>query len=472
MDKIPCSSEEKPLSKMLQVSCSLDTNSTESTSAASGLTTPRSSSNNNSCDDRDPKWDKFYKHVDTTPPKATRGASYDAMIVTANKLLKLSESDDFKDKEFGSLTENQQVLLVFMIVKEMHVAFDYLREAARALLSALHTDSPKYKRMMSFVRLGGDRVCPIATMMEQSYPTYIKKNPEWERERAITIFKARPEMKPFIYIQTHSSYVCAFVACAALLHYCSYNGENDTEVFKLNVSRYIRDEVCGKMIANFTLTDMMGAYLHKVLAALLKSFGIMGDNPQEIEQISTYQNNEYLTYLNLEEILKYGRPVVFSIEVLPGFENYDRQKFTGEVSDYYLDENNKRGEGPEDRVYHAVLCIGIKPRNGKQPPMLLVQDSTSSRPFFSIGMDLLMSMELRYLQFCTARVEWKLNQNKDYTMTPETRSLMCGSPMSVTDSGVPRIVIPEEPAHERPDMSPYYDMVKVDKDGPCLCYEI
>ena len=437
MDKISCSSKEKALGKMLQVSCSLDTDSTKSTNADSGLTTPRSSTNNNSCDDRNPEWDKFYKHVNMTPPEVTRGLSYDARLTTANKLLKLSESDDFKDKEFDSLTVYQQGLLVFVIVKEMHDAFDYLREAARALIPALHTSSPNYKQMMSFVLLSGDRICPIATMMEQSCPTYIKRNPEWKRECAITIFKAKPKMKPFIHIQTDSSYVCAFVACAALLHYCSYNGENDADVFKLNVLWYICDEVSGKIIANFTLADLKGAYLRKVFVALLKSFGVMGDNLEEIEQISMFQNNETLTYLNLEEALKYGRPVVFAIEVFPGFENYNRQKFMGKISDYYKDNLSNRGEKPEDRAYHAVLCVGIKPRNGKQPLMLLVQDSSSRRPFFSIGMDLLMSMELRCLQFCTAREEWKFNQNKVYTMTPETRSLVCGTPMSVTDSGVP-----------------------------------
>jgi len=463
------SSEENDLSKTLQVSCSIGTESTESTEStdstntASGLTTPRSSSSNNSCDNQDPKWKIFYTRAKRTPPKATHWASHDMTIVTANKLLGLSGLDKFNEKTFDSLTVDQQVLLVFMIVKEMHNSFDCHYLAAQALIPVLCTDSPNYKRMMSFVRLGGDRVCPIATIMEHSFPTYIKGHPEWER--ANTIFNAKPDMKPFIHIQTDSSYVCAFVTSAACLHYCSHNRENDDiDLFKLNMSRYIRDEVTGTKIANLTLTDGKGAYLKDVLAALLKSFGTLGDD-EEIVQITTFQSNEHLTYLVLEEVLQDGRPLVFSIEVFPGFGDSQQQNFMGKVSDYYQDLKN-RPEEPEDRSYHAVLCVGIKPGNDKQPPMLLVQDSNPKRPFFSIGLDLVMSMELGH-QFCTAPVKWKFNPNKSYTMTAEIRSLVCGSPMAVTDNGVSLIAIPKEPAR---DMSRYLDIVKVNKDGPDVCY--
>ena len=80
-----------------------------------------------------------------------------------------------------------------------------------------------------------------------------------------------------------------------------------------------------------------------------------------------------------------------------------------------------------------------------------------------------MDMGLDNLQFCTVPEKWKFNQNKDYLMNPETRSLVCGSPMALDDKGVPRVVFPEESEPAR-DMSRYYDFVEV-KEGEVLCYE-
>jgi len=72
------------------------------------------------------------------------------------------------------------------------------------------------------------------------------------------------------------------------------------------------------------------------------------------------------------------------------------------------------------------------------------------------------------LQFYTVPKKWRFNEKMDYVMKPETRSLICGSPMSF-ENGVPRVLVAEEPVVDRRDMSRYLDVVDP-HDGP-LVYE-
>jgi len=440
----------------------------------SGLTTPARTPATNrsiiSTGDGHQQWQDFYSRVNQAPPKATRTADYDQTVRKVDQLLRLSDSDKFKDKSFDDLNDDQQAVMVFMVVKEMHECFGPSQHmAAKALIKALDEEST-HKRMMSYVRLGGDRKVPVGYLMEKRYASYLDKRPEWKAETATAILKKHPEMTPFIHLQHEESYLCTYTACSAALYYCSYNNGKNTNddgsiaAINMNVSRYIRDEVSGSEIANFTLTDMKGAYLKKVLLGLVKNFGT--DDCQDVEKVATWGDDEATNYGQLKMYLDDGRPIVFAIETAPAFSNYKILQYSGRLSDYL--DMSVRPQKPKDRNYHAVLCIGIKPRNGNIPPMLLVQDSCPSRPFFSIGLDLLMSMGMDDLQFYTVPKKWRFNEKMDYVMKPETRSLICGSPMSF-ENGVPRVLVAEEPVVDRRDMSRYLDVVDP-HNGP-LVYE-
>jgi hypothetical protein len=166
---------------------------------------------------------------------------------------------------------------MLMIMKGMDNIFeDGLQTSAKILIKALNPNSMEYKRMMSFVRKEGDTLVRAQSLLTkqvlQTAQTFaVAKN-------SITILKDRPNMIPFLHFQREDSYVCTYNSCSALLYYCSpkNNGKNYDEnipALKMNISRYIRDEVPGLEIANFTLTSLKGAFLDRVLLSLMKSFG-------------------------------------------------------------------------------------------------------------------------------------------------------------------------------------------------------
>jgi hypothetical protein len=438
--------------KDLQIDTDLACSTSDLTlsTADSGLATPA----NDSCSNE--KWDKFYKRVNRTPPKAIRETDFAETVNTAEELLRCSGLEHFQNKSFDKLDDDQQSIMIFMIVKKMHKVFGPSTDMnAHVLIKALCRDSKEFKRMISFVRLGGDRLCPVGRKMERSYYTYTHNNRDWRADTATTIFNKNPKMKPFVHLQTEESYICAYTACSALLYYFSYNsgnisGAEDVTIIKMNISRFVRDEVSGDEIANFTLTDMKGAYLDKVLLGLVQSFGT--NECQEIQKIKLWANKEDLNYGALEAYLENGLPMVFSYEALPAFADYQKLEYSGKVVDYYLNMKT-RPANPKERAYHTLICVGIKPRNHDTPPMLLVQDSCHKRPFFSIGLDLLMDMGIEDLQCYTIPEKWRFNYKMEYVMKPSTRSLFCGSPMSLDSTGVPRVLTSKKHAIKERDMS-------------------
>ena len=160
--------------------------------------------------------------------------------------------------------------------------------------------------------------------------------------------------------------------------------------------------------------------------------------------------------LSLE--MKIGRPFALSIESFPGLKDREKKEYTGKLSQHYRNKEvnySERPKKPEDRFYHAVLCIGIKPRKGDRPPMLLVQDSFPERPAFSIGLDLLMDMGIHNLQFCTLHPYWKPNPDMCYKVSAKCKVCFAGSPMAIDDNGEVRILSPKEPVRKKQDMSRY-----------------
>ena len=161
----------------LQIDCGLaastsltsDCNLAASTSLTSGssLTTPK---NEPRC-----HWIDFCKVLKRTPPKATSNTEFLHTVATANKLLKLSDESDFQGKTLQDLTHDQQAILLLMILKGMHEIFEGGRQtSAKILVNALRPESKEYKRMMSFVRKGGDCRCPVQTLLQKKASQYIK----------------------------------------------------------------------------------------------------------------------------------------------------------------------------------------------------------------------------------------------------------------------------------------------------------
>ena len=57
-------------------------------------------------------------------------------------------------------------------------------------------------------------------------------------------------------------------------------------------------------------------------------------------------------------------------------------------------------------------------------------------------------------------------------MNSKTKALFCGSPMSIDDNGIPRIIDTEKPKQvQREDMSRYLDVVNIQPGQKGIAYE-
>ena len=365
----------------------------------SNFETPASNRTQND-DDISDDWKNFYKTVDKSPHKDVRGVSFSDAVVTANEWLHRSQLKGFET--FDDLDNDQKAIMMLMITKKMDACFEGYdsRQRAKILVGALIPASDAYKRIMAFVRKGGDTyVAGACRIVNEQFAPICQ---EFEENSGITIFTRRKDMKPFLRFQRENSFICSFTACYTLLHYHTYNNENQLAL-KTNLSRYIRNEIDGTKIANLTLTTEKGAFLHEILDGVLTSFG---DDGRACYTFELFKNNIDLNYRILRELLEDGRPFALTMEVFPGFNYCKTKRFAGEISDYYKRAPEPRPTNPKDRSYHAVVCIGIKPRDGITPPMLLLQDSSKNRPTFSLGLDLLMSMGEETSLICVIPENW------------------------------------------------------------------
>ena len=289
--------------------------------AASSYTTPVSNRTQNDVES-DEEWDTFYGvgGVDRTPPKATQNMKFSIAKDRANELLRTSGSEEFAGKSFGDLTKDQQAIIMLMVTSNM----DQRGLSPKLLVDALEPETKEYKALMGFVRKGGDMLCIVPSVVvnrfKETRQQFVKDNPD-----AITIFHDRdeaaveaaatpPAMMPFLHVQEECSYICTFNACSVLLYYCSYDIESRSAI-RMNISRYIRDEIDGLKIANMTLTKQKGANLEEVLTGLMMSFGTAEkDRPDEIPMFSEDVTDIY-TMLRLS--LKNGRPIALGIEWFP-----------------------------------------------------------------------------------------------------------------------------------------------------------
>ncbi len=450
---------KKAFQEQLRIDADL-ANATDVTAPLS-FATPVSNRNRTGNDNgEDDDWKTFYERLKKTPPKSTQDIKFGTAVEKANNLLCLSDLEEFASKTFKNLTKDQQAIMMLMVTKKMDEVFEEggPHQVAKVLVGALKPKTDEYKSLKAFVRAGGDLdgkfplTSTVVKRFNKARDTFAKGS-----EDVKTIFDKKEGMMPFLHLQKQtSSYICAFNACAVLLYYCSYD-IGDRKAIRANISRYIRDEIDGLKIANLTLiTQQKGASLSETLTGLMLSFGTV---PPElgIDRICLEENDEDWNYSRLASLLQIGRPFAFLLECFPALDDLKKKQYTGKLSDHFQKQDyGERGKGPQDRRYHAVVCIGIKPRNGTMPPMLLVQDSCDSRPAFQIGLDLLMDMGEENLHFCTLPPYWKPNPKRRYEVNKKTRVHFAGSPVAIDKNDKPYDIISrKEPVQEKRDMSKY-----------------
>lgn len=76
---------------------------------------------------------------------------------------------------------------------------------------------------------------------------------------------------------------------------------------------------------------------------------------------------------------------------------------------------------------------------------------------------------MKNLELFTVPEKWTFNQNRDYMMSPEIKALLCGSPMSIDNKGIPQVIKKEPTPVQREDMSRYLDVVNA-KPGELVAY--
>mmetsp|Transcript_27873 Transcript_27873/g.42480 ORF Transcript_27873/g.42480 Transcript_27873/m.42480 type:complete len:117 (+) Transcript_27873:820-1170(+) len=105
----------------------------------------------------------------------------------------------------------------------------------------------------------------------------------------------------------------------------------------------------------------------------MKSFGKVEQD--YIQKIEMEQEDEDWNYEQLQRLLQNGLIFALRIECFPALTDLTKKQYTGKLSYHYQNVEYTERSGPKDRSYHAVICIGIKQKKGKRPPMLLLQDS-------------------------------------------------------------------------------------------------
>ena len=403
--------------------------------------------------------------IDTDLANSTREMKFEVVVEKADSLLRTSDIEEFANKTFKDLTKDQQAVMMLMVTKILHRCNP--ERCPKVLVGALKPETDKYNAMMSFVRKGEDRSSRSdKTLLDQFNHTHNEFTRDFsEQEDGITIFDVQKGMEPLLYTQQDNPYICTFNACSALLYYHSYDigSPSSQSSFRANLSRFFRDEIDELKVANLTLTTQKGPYLDEVLTGLMKSFGT-SESWRFPERINMDKNDEDYNYNQLYRCLQKGRPIAITMENFPTLSDFTIKHFSGKLSNH---NRNSERPGPEDRTYHAVACIGIKPRRDHRPPMLLIQDSCEQRPAFSIGLDLLMDMEIEEeLQFCALPKDWKLNPDQRYKVTKESQDCFAGSPMNIDEKD--KLYIVPKP---RRDMSRYLERVDPrDVDGIVVYY--
>ena len=80
----------------------------------------------------------------------------------------------FQGKMIDALSIDQQAILFFIIQKGMHKVTQPSTSAPPALVvRALVPESEEYKRMISFVRKGGDHPIALPNMVERIYSNFL-----------------------------------------------------------------------------------------------------------------------------------------------------------------------------------------------------------------------------------------------------------------------------------------------------------
>ena len=145
-----------------------------------------------------------YSGSERTPPKATKQAYYGETMEMCEHYLKLSGFN----QSFHELTAEQRAVWNFMILNKMYLGLSRTEEeAAKILAKTLDTKSNEHKRMLSFIRPGGNLKC--LTMLRKRYLEFIA-NQDWR-----TIFALDKRIMPFIYYQDPASFTCTFCASAS-----------------------------------------------------------------------------------------------------------------------------------------------------------------------------------------------------------------------------------------------------------------
>mmetsp|Transcript_17006 Transcript_17006/g.25164 ORF Transcript_17006/g.25164 Transcript_17006/m.25164 type:complete len:145 (+) Transcript_17006:364-798(+) len=131
---------KKNFRKQLQIDANL-ANATDLT-AASSFTTPVSNRTQND-NESSRAWETFYDDLKKSPPKAIRDVDFPIAVEKVNELLRLSDIEEFANKSFEDLTQDQQAIMMLMVTKKMDKSLckDNPERCAKVLVGALKPET-------------------------------------------------------------------------------------------------------------------------------------------------------------------------------------------------------------------------------------------------------------------------------------------------------------------------------------------
>jgi hypothetical protein len=198
-------------------------------------------------------------------------------------------------------------------------------------------------------------------------------------------------VKPLLRYQENQSSVCYLVAGVNAIYYNqvvqhpTYQQYMGANVYVVNVSRYMRYEFTNEETFKYIYNNAGGYTLDSVAKMLARC-----NNSQEVNRSNAFyivNNFDFIDphhmFEEIERALKTCGPLI--VAEFRVFKSYvDTHKMEFSLKDYEPLE-----------ILHSVLIVGVQETTtpGFGGLKLLIQDSLAARPFFTIGLSVLRSMD-------------------------------------------------------------------------------
>jgi hypothetical protein len=384
----------------------------------------------------------FFKSLRLSPPSKSSQVYMSEIMNRVNALLAPIH------KGWENLDSTQQAKMSFLVLRNQPCLLEVTKYKgvevvgtsnviAQELWDVVATKTTSsFKRVDALVQRGGDNRHDEEEG-EDCFASFLN-NPEtavWsDNEQSRTLFNRTDgyhrQMKPLFRFQEDSSTVCAWVAVANAIYYsrCLHTGtraEEAVEQYALNINRFMRNHCSDEELFGIIFMGQ-GSFPVDLLLKLLQPFNTnvrsldfavtVDIKPEDGEDEAT---SVALVYLTVKKALRTkGALIVEEFKIFDAFRG-NMLRFDGRC----YDDKTKSNET------HAVLVVGVRLTDSIENMggiEFLIQNSWERKPFFTVGYDLLRSMEVTTFRAVKKGLNFSVASHDSFEHA--TRKIQSGSP--------------------------------------------